>query len=362
MDGMKVCIVVGTRPEIVKMSPIIKELVKQRLNHFVLHTGQHYSYNMDGIFFKELGLKKPKYNLKIGSGTQGDQTGRMLVKIEQVLMKEKPDVVLVQGDTNTVLAASLAAGKLHIRIGHVEAGIRSFNRYMPEELNRILVDHISDYLFAPTKNARRQLIKEGIDPKKILVTGNTVVDAVLNNIKIAKRRASALRELGLVRKNYMLLTMHRQENVDNKKRLSSILKGITLLHKNVKMPIVFPAHPRTLKMISRLRLKLPECIKTIEPVGYIEFLQLEANASLILTDSGGLQEEACILKVPCITLRDDTERPETIEVGSNALVGTNPKLINKFGTKMLRKNTDWGMPFGDGKAGIRIIKAICHDF
>ncbi len=355
---MKVCIVIGTRPEIVKVSPLINEARRRRLDYFVLHTGQHYSYNMDGIFFKQLSLPRPKYNLGIGSGAQGEQTGRMLIGIEKILLKERPDVVLVQGDTNTVLAAALAAGKLHIKIGHIEAGIRSFNRDMPEELNRIMVDHISDYLFAPTKSARQQLLKEGISPKKIFVIGNTIVDAVLKNIEISKRSAAVINGMGLVRKKYILMTMHRQENVDNRKRLHDILDGMGLLHDKVGMPVVFPAHPRTLKMINKFRIKVPRSIKVIAPVGFLEFLQLEANAALIATDSGGVQEEACILKVPCITLRDDTERPETIKVGSNALVGADPKLISSLGAKAVRKKARWRIPFGDGRAGSRIIRVI----
>ena len=355
---MKIAIVLGTRPEIIKMSPIIRECEKQNLDYFILHTGQHYSYNLDKIFFEDLELPEAKYNLDVGSGSHAEETGKMLIGIEKVIKEEKPDVVLVEGDTNTVLAGALAASKLHIRVGHVEAGLRSFDRTMPEEINRVLADHISDYLFAPTEKAKENLLREGIEKNKIFVTGNTIVDAVFQNLEIAKRKVSALNKLGLEKREYFLVTAHRQENVDIHDRLKGILDGLELVYNNFNSPIIYPIHPRTMKRIKEFRLEVPTGIRLIEPFGFFEFLQLEANAKLILTDSGGVQEETCILRVPCVTLRENTERPETLEVGSNVLTGINQNKILEGVKFMLNKNKNWNNPFGDGKAGNRIIKIL----
>ena len=354
---MKISIILGTRPEIIKMSPVIRECEKRGLDYFILHTGQHYSYEMDRIFFEELELPQPKYNLDVGSGTHAEQTGKIMIGVEKILMKERPDVVLVQGDTNTVLAGALAATKLHIKIGHVEAGLRSYDRRMPEEINRVLTDHISDYLFAPTEKAKQNLLREGIDENKIFVTGNTIVDAVYQNLEIAKRKVNVLKDLGLKPKEYVLVTAHRQENVDVKERLKGILKGLELIHNEFDMPVVFPIHPRTQRRIKEFGLSL-NGVKVISPLGFLEFLQLEANARLILTDSGGVQEETCILGVPCVTLRDNTERPETLEVGSNVLVGTKPERILEGVKIMLNRENNWRNPFGDGRAGERIIRIL----
>ncbi len=355
-----IAIVLGTRPEIIKMSPVIRECERRGLDYFILHTGQHYSYEMDRVFFEELELPQPKYNLDVGSGTHAEQTGKIMIGVEKILMKEKPDVVLVQGDTNTVLAGALAAAKLHIKVGHVEAGLRSYDRRMPEEINRVLTDHISDYLFVPTEKAKQNLLREGIDENKIFVTGNTIVDAVYQNLEIAKRKVNVLKDLGLKPKEYFLMTAHRQENVDVKERLEGILKGLELIYNEFDMPVVFPMHPRTRRRIKEFRLSL-DGVKVINPLGFLEFLQLEANAKLVLTDSGGVQEEACILGVPCVTLRDNTERPETLEVGSNILAGTKPEKILEGVRIMLNRENSWKNPFGDGKAGKRIINVIMSE-
>ena len=354
---MRISLILGTRPEIIKMSPVIRECEKKGLDYFILHTGQHYSYEMDRIFFEELELPQPKYNLDIGSGTHAEQTGKIMIGVEKILMKEKPDVVLVQGDTNTVLAGALAATKLHIKVGHVEAGLRSYDRRMPEEINRVLTDHISDYLFAPTEKAKQNLLREGIDENKIFVTGNTIVDAVYQNLEIAKRKVNVLKDLGLKPKEYFLVTAHRQENVDVKERLKGILKGLELIHEEFSMPVVFPIHPRTQRRIKEFGLSL-NGVEVISPLGFLEFLQLEANARLVLTDSGGVQEETCILGVPCVTLRDNTERPETLEVGSNILAGTKPERILQSVKTILNRENSWRNPFGDGKAGERIIEVL----
>lgn len=353
-----IAIILGTRPEIIKMSPIIRECENRELDYFTLHTGQHYSYTLDKIFFRDLELPDAKYNLNIGSGTHAEETGTMLIGIEKVFAKEKPDVVLVEGDTNTVLAGALAAVKLGIKVGHVEAGLRSFDRSMPEEINRILTDHCSDYLFAPTMKAKENLLREGVEENKIFVTGNTIVDAVYQNLEIAKRKVDVLKMLNLNPEEYFLVTAHRQENVDVKERLKGIFDGLKLVYDMFNFPIIYPIHPRTMEKINVFRLGVPKGIKLIEPLGFLEFLQLEANAKLVLTDSGGVQEESCILKVPCITLRDNTERPETLEVGSNILAGTNKGRVLKCSKEMIDKKRNWNNPFGDGKAGEKIIEVI----
>ena len=355
---MKISIILGTRPEIIKMSPVIRELENQCLDYFILHTGQHYSYNLDKIFFEELELPAAKYNLDVGSGTHAEETSKMLIGIEKILKEEKPDVVLVEGDTNTVLAGALAASKLHIKVGHVEAGLRSYDRNMPEEINRILADHVSDYLFAPTEKAKKNLLREGVEENKIFVTGNTIVDAVYQNLEIARRKVDVLNKLNLNPEEYFLVTAHRQENVDIKERLKGILDGLELVHNDCNLPIIYPIHPRTMKKIKEFELEVPKGVELIEPLGFLEFLQLEANAKLVLTDSGGVQEETCILKVPCVTLRDNTERPETLEVGSNVLAGVNQNRILGGVKVMVNKNRNWRNPFGEGKAGERIIKNL----
>jgi len=358
---MKICIILGTRPEIIKMSPIIRECKRKGLDYFILHTGQHYSYNMDKVFFEQLELPEAKYNLDVGSGSHGEQTGKILIGIEKVLQKEEPSIVLVEGDTNTVLAGALAATKLHIKVGHVEAGLRSYDRNMPEEINRILADHCSDYLFAPTEKSKEILLHEGIKKEKIFVTGNTVVDAVYQNLKIAEEKANPLNEMGLEGKQYFLVTAHRQENVDDKKRFEGILNGLQLVADEFNMPVIYPIHPRARKMMNKFGLNA-DGIKFIEPVDYLSFLQLEANAKLVLTDSGGVQEETCVLKVPCVTLRDNTERPETLEARSNMLAGTNPDTILNVTKEMIGRNNNWENPFGDGKAGERIVEILNEYF
>lgn len=355
---MKVSVILGTRPEIIKMSPIIRHLKEKSLDFFILHTGQHYSYEMDRIFFQELELPDADYNLEVGSGTHARQTGKMLSEIENVLLQEKPDAVLVQGDTNTVLAGALAASKLGIKVGHVEAGLRSFDRSMPEEINRIVADHLSDHLFAPTVTARQNLIQEGISDDKIFVCGNTIVDALFQNIGISESKLSVLDDLGLQKEGYFLVTAHRQENVDNEGRLNDIVNGLLDLHRQYDIPIILSAHPRTIKRLAEFDITLPESIRIIEPPGYLEFLQLEKNAKLVLTDSGGIQEETCILRVPCVTLRNNTERPETIDAGSNILVGTNPSKILNGVSMMLKQSRNWVNPFGDGKAAEKIISTL----
>ena len=357
----KIVIILGTRPEIIKMSPLVREFEQQKVDFFILHTGQHYSHNLDRIFFKELDLPAPRYNLEVGSGSHAEEIGKMLTGIEKILLDEKPDIAIVEGDTNTVLAGALASTKLHIKVGHVEAGLRSYDRTMPEEINRVLTDHCSDYLFAPTENAKENLLKEGISTDKIFVTGNTIVDALYQNLEMAKRKTDIFKTLGLEKREYFLVTAHRQENVDVQERLKGILNGLELIYREFNIPIIYPIHPRTVKRIKKFRLKIPKGIEIIEPLGFLEFLQLEANAKLVLADSGGVQEETCILRVPCVTLRDNTERPETLKVGSNILTGTNEEKILEGVNIMLNREKNWINPFGDGTAGEKICGYINSD-
>ncbi|HPM54674.1 MAG TPA: UDP-N-acetylglucosamine 2-epimerase (non-hydrolyzing) [Methanoculleus sp.] len=353
-----ISIVLGTRPETIKMSPIIRECETRNLDYFILHSGQHYSYDMDRAFFEDLELPEPKYNLDVGSGTQAGQTAKIMTGIEDILVKESPGIILVQGDTNTVMTGALAAAKLHIRVGHVEAGLRSFDRTMPEEINRVVADHVSDYLFAPTETARQYLLNEGIEENKICVTGNTIVDAVFQNREIAKKGADILDTLGLEPQGYFLVTSHRQENVDNPEKLRSIIAGLEAVHREYSLPVIFPMHPRTRKMVEQFGISL-DGISVMNPVGFLEFLQLESNARLVLTDSGGVQEETCILGVPCVTLRENTERPETIEVGGNVLAGTGADRILVSAREMLSRTGSWQNSYGDGTAGGMIV-TICN--
>lgn len=354
---MSIAVVLGTRPEIIKMAPVIRECERRGLNYFVLHTGQHYSYEMDSIFFEQLELPSARYNLDVGSGNHAEQAGKIMAGVEKVLINERPDVVLVQGDTNTVMAGALAASKLHIKVGHVEAGLRSYDHTMPEEINRVVADHISDYLFAPTSISRENLRKEGIAEEKIHVTGNTIVDSVYQSLEIANRKVNALADLGLKTKEYFLVTSHRQENVDNRDRLGKIIKGLERIGREFSLPVVFPVHPRTRKMIEKFGFEF-DGIRAIDPVGFLEFLQLEANARLALTDSGAVQEETCILGVPCVTLRDNTERPETLEIRSNVLAGADALQMVEKVKLMLCRGNGWKNPFGDGKAGKLILDSI----
>ncbi len=353
-----IAIVLGTRPEIIKMCSVIRAAEKARVPYYILHSNQHYSASMDQIFFDELELPQPTYNLGIGSGLHGAQTGAMLAAMEPIFLETQPDVVLVQGDTNTVLAAGLAASKLGIKVGHVEAGLRSYDRSMPEEINRVVTDHLSNYLFTPTTGSTEILHKEGVDSSLIFQVGNTIVDAVMQNRELAARKSTTLQTLKLEKGGYLLVTLHRPANVDQPETLRAIIEGLAQVATETNLPIIFSAHPRTKKQLETFTITLPDSIRVIEPVGYLDFLELQQGAALILTDSGGIQEEACILGVPAVTIRDNTERPETIEVGANLLGGTTSAGIVEAAHKMLNKKPDWANPFGDGTAGEQIITIV----
>lgn len=361
-NSIKIGIIVGTRPEIIKMSSIVKSLTKRNINHFIINTAQHYDYIMSKVFFKELGIPKPKYSLDISTGTHAEETAKMMVFIEKVLVKEKPDVVLIEGDTNTVLSAALAAVKLHINIGHVEAGLRSFDYRMPEEMNRILTDRMSNFLFAPTQQAERNLLVTGISKEKIFVVGNTIVDAVYQNMKLANKPKQLEEDLGirLIKNKYFLVTAHRPENVDSKETLADILGGFRMIYKKYSLPLVYPIHPRAKKMLKKFKLSVPRGVHLIDPISYLDLLYLLSNAKLVLTDSGGIQEEACVMKTPCVTFRISTERPESIWVGANIISGTKPSKIINCVDIMLERGKKWDNPFGNGKTGEKITDILLN--
>lgn len=354
---MKVAIVVGTRPEIIKMAPVVRACAERDVPYLLLHTGQHYSYEMDGVFFEELGLPAPHANLSVGSGTQAYQVGAIVSGIAPILERERPDWVLVEGDTNSVLAAGLAAHKLGMRVGHVEAGLRSYDRRMPEEINRILTDHLSDHLYAPTAHAERTLRGEGVATARVFVTGNTVVDELVLQRPRAEATGAAAR-FGVPPGGYALATVHRAENTDDEARLRAIVRGLSEAAAATGLEVLCAVHPRTTQRLAALGLGWGRGVRALPPLPYLDFLGLHARAALTLTDSGGLQEEACCLGVPCVTLRDNTERPESLEVGANVLVGADADAIVAGARRMLGRAGGWTNPFGDGRAAARILDAL----
>ncbi len=359
-----ICLVVGTRPGIVKQAPTIRALRSSGIDFFIVHSGQHYSYEMDAGFFSDLRLPEPAYRLDHvrNYSTHGGQTAEMLKGIEAALLERRPAGVIVGGDANTNLAGALAARKLQLVLGHVEAGLRSYDWRMPEEHNRVMIDHISDLLFAPTESAQRNLERERVRGR-IVVTGNTIVDAVMQNIGLAREREGLLPSLGVRPRRYFVLTVHREESVDNRHNLASLAAAIAALGTRYPdHPILFPVHPRTARRLDmfglRGRLESAPTVRLLQPLGYLDFLLLTSQARLVLTDSGGIQEEACILGVPCVTVRDNTERPETLEVGANALAGVTPDGVVSTTARMLEAAHEWTNPFGDGRAAERIVDAM----
>lgn len=366
---MKIATILGTRPEIIKMAPIIDEISRRDIDQIVLHTGQHYDKEMSDNFFRDLEIPAPDYNIHVGSGSHGRQTGLMMKGIEEVLLDEKPDIVLVQGDTNAVLAGALVAAKLHIAVGHVEAGLRSFDMTMPEEVNRRAADICSNMYFIPTEESAINLLAEGFSRKNLLITGNTVVDACFRHLEIAKKKGFQQKDLVDLdvenMDNILTLTMHRAENVDDIKRVSSIIEALKEL---TQMNIIFPIHPRTKNTLKNFdlfdELNDLDHVHIIKPIGYLDFLQLTSISTLILTDSGGLQEEAITLDVPALTLRYNTERPETVTAGGNILVGADKNAIlenvdrilndKEFADKMRNAKN----PYGDGNAAKKTVDAI----
>ena len=366
---MKIATILGTRPEIIKMAPIIDEISKRDIEQVVIHTGQHYDEEMSDNFFKDLEIPTPDYNIHVGSGTHGKQTGLMMKGIEEVLLVEKPDIVLVQGDTNAVLAGALVASKLHIAIGHVEAGLRSFDMTMPEELNRRVADVATTMYFIPTEQSAINLLAEGFSHKNLFITGNTVVDACFRHLEIAKKRGfedESLAGLDIDNlDNILTLTMHRAENVDVKERVVNIIDALKELS---DMNIIFPIHPRTKNTLENFglfeELNNLSHVHIIKPLGYLDFLLLTSKSTLILTDSGGLQEEAITLNVPALTLRYNTERPETVAAGGNILVGSDKDSILENARKILSdeefadKMKNAINPYGRGDSAKSTVDAI----
>lgn len=348
---MKILTVVGARPQFVKAAAVSRVL-RERHTEVLVHTGQHYDESMSKVFFRELGIPEPDYNLEVGSAGHSTQTGEMLIRLEPIFEKEKPDWVLVYGDTNSTLAGALVASKLHIPVAHIEAGLRSFNREMPEEINRVVTDHISQLLFCPAQKAADNLKLEGVT-SGVHIVGDVMHDAVLRHSEAAEKKSAILNSLELSSKQYLLATVHRASNVDDADKLFNILKTFAMLGET----IVFPVHPRTRKAIQSAGFLLGKNIKLIEPVGYLDMLWLEKNARMILTDSGGVQKEAYWFGTPCVTLREETEWVETVESGWNVVAGTERKdileAVHTFVEPSIRPNL-----FGAGDASQQIVRLL----
>mgnify|MGYP002640491214 FL=1 len=361
---MNVAIILGTRPEIIKCSSTIRALqARDDFDFFVVHTNQHYDHNLDAVFFKELELPPVDYNLQVGSLSHGKQTGIMLERIEAVLDQRKPDVVVVQGDTNTVLAGGLAAAKLHIPVAHLEAGLRSFDRRMPEEINRVMVDHISSFLFAPTEGGVKHLASEGLTDG-VYNVGNSVVDAVFQHLELAERRTDSL--VNQFPEKFLLATVHRDSNTDDQQRLETLLRFLEEVAKKTGYPVIFPAHPRTTNRLQRFGLEglmkeVSQWVTIMEPIGYLDFLLAQKRAELVITDSGGVQEECCILGTPSVTVRSTTERPETIHDGANLLAPTGPKAVEAVLEMLDKRGQKWRNPFGDGTTGEQVLDVFKRD-
>jgi UDP-N-acetylglucosamine 2-epimerase len=371
---MKIASIVGARPQFIKLAPLSKILRENKFKEIIVHTGQHYDENMNDLFFKELEIPEPDYNLGIGSGNHGEQTGKMLIEIEKVLLKEKPDLVIVFGDTNSTLAGALAAVKLHIPVVHIEAGLRSFNKQMPEEINRLLTDHSSTLLLSPSKKAVENLKREGftnivnegdIIPLRfplsilnlananasnpvVINVGDIMYDVLLFAIETASKKSTILADLKLTEKKYNILTLHRAENTDNPAKLQELIDFVAAASQGLQA--VFPVHPRTKRALQEHIKTIPDNIRMIEPLGYFDMLWLVKNSAFVMTDSGGLQKEAYWLKVPCITLRDKTEWVETVESGWNILYKD-----YKF---LYTPQTSLNELYGDGRAAERVLKII----
>ncbi len=358
----KIMIVVGTRPEVIKMAPVIRALQNREQEFTFIHSGQHYDYNLSWQFIEELNLPKPHYSLKLRESSPAAQTGRIMIKLERIVKHEKPKLMLIQGDTNTMLASALAAFKQNVPVGHVEAGLRSYDWRMPEEHNRRMVDHASTYLFAPTQKAKENLIKENVWGK-IHVTGNTVIDAVLQHVPIAKEKSVIMNQVKF--REYLLATVHRAENVDDRKVLKNFVEAFI----EAIMPVVFPAHPRTMKRLHQYNLwkmlAASDNVQVLPPPGYFGFLILMRNCQLILTDSGGLQEEATAppIRKRVLVLRLSTERPEAVEAGFAKVVGVDKGNILAAVNEALSEDKELPtrLPFGDGKAGEKIAKVVVEE-
>ena len=363
---LKVINVVGARPNFMKMAPIIEAMNRypERIQHLLVHTGQHYDERMSRAFFQDLGMPKPDIDLEVGSGSHAEQTARIMVEFEKVCVREQPDLVIVVGDVNSTMACTITAKKLGIRVAHVEAGLRSRDMGMPEEINRLCTDVLCDYLFTTDHFADENLRREGVPDEKIFFVGNVMIDTLLKHREMAAG-LGLMEKWGLERGQYATLTLHRPSNVDDASTLRGILKALNEVAREI--PIVFPVHPRTRKMIAQYGLEpycttggAPRALWLTEPLGYLDFLHLNMNAMMVITDSGGLQEETTVLGVPCITLRHNTERPITCEVGTNFVVGNDERQILRQATKILRGDVPRGTvpERWDGRAADRIVETL----
>lgn len=359
MDNVsEVVFILGTRPEIIKTAPVLREIRKNgKIESYVVHTNQHYDHNMSGTFFESLNLQSPDKHLEVGSGTHAEQTADGLVAVEQILKSREPEAVLAQGDTNAVLSTAIAASKLPVDFCHIEAGIRSFDRSMPEEMNRVLADNVADLCFTPTPQAVENLHAEGVK-NGVYETGNTVVDACLEHRSIAESESKILERLELHHGGYAVTTIHRASNTDDRDRLSTILKGL----ESQDYPVIFPCHPRTRSIIDEIGFDSSGSLRIIDPLDYLDFLKLMMNARLVVTDSGGIQEEASILQIPCLTVRSNTERQETVEAGVNRLI--EPDLVGDMMSELFFNDDQHdemrGAPdlYGDGNSGEQIVRIL----
>jgi UDP-N-acetylglucosamine 2-epimerase (non-hydrolysing) len=363
---MKLIHVVGARPNFMKVAPVHRAIWHySEIQQIIVHTGQHYDLNMSDIFFQQLGLPMPDINLEVGSGSHAVQTAQIMMRFEEAVLKVKPDIVMVYGDVNSTVAATLVCAKLAICVGHVEAGLRSFDRTMPEEINRLLTDQITDLLFTPSMDGNENLIREGINPTKIHFVGNVMIDTLKRLLPEAEKLGSKLfQELNIVERQYGLVTLHRPSNVDDSILFSYIIRTLEKISKN--LPIIFPIHPRTRTQIREtgLKIKADSSLKLVDPIGYLDFLCLQQRAKLVITDSGGIQEETTFLGVPCLTVRKNTERPVTVSIGTNILVGQDMERLRVEVGSILDGATKKGtIPvFWDGKAGERIVDILANLF
>lgn len=355
MKRKKIASIVGARPQFIKAAPVSRALADE-FHEVLIHTGQHYDHGMSDVFFEEMEMKKPDFHLGAGGGTHGEQTGRMLVEIEKILDSVKPDCVLVYGDTNSTLAGALAAAKAGIPLAHVEAGLRSYNRAMPEEINRVLTDHVSTLLFCPTGAAVDNLAKEGIT-NGVHRVGDVMYDALLHNLKLAQDKSKILQQFGLMKGGYALATIHRAANTDDRERMRSIIDGLGRLPDTV----MFPVHPRTRKMMKEWGLSVNSNVRLIEPVGYFDMLVFLENAACILTDSGGVQKEAYLVGVRCITLREETEWVETVSAGWNRLAGADTNRILDIYNSWHPQGERVPL-YGDGHSSVQISRIISSIF
>jgi UDP-N-acetylglucosamine 2-epimerase (non-hydrolysing) len=361
----KITVIVGARPNFMKAAPVLKEIQKHpdSLSAFLIHTGQHYDHNLSKLFFEDLGMPNPDLYLGVGSGSHAEQTAKIMVELEKVMMKERPELVMVFGDVNSTLAGALVASKLGVPLSHVEAGLRSFNKAMPEEINRMVADCLADYLFVTEKSGTENLLREGVNPKKIIFVGNTMIDSLVGNLGAAQK-SGILDQLSLKPRGYTVLTLHRPSNVDDITILSNLLEVISTIGRRI--PVVFPCHPRTRKELGEFGLldKIDkDAIRIIEPLGYLDFLKLQSESKFVLTDSGGIQEETTYLGIPCITLRENTERPITAELGTNIITGIDPgKIVSAANSILDGKMKESRIPeLWDGKAARRIVNFILEN-